>query len=502
MPNKQQYKGRILPLLSDGMGRELFMSNTEDDFSVEDLSDYIGTLLEELEIQHYGASQDLRSLMAEQVDDNAPWEGDGEVAFLLYFLHYPPVQLRQEIDAIPALKLLWDAMASVAAAPAFTQQQFANLASSLPNTSNVKCNKWGDIYGTHKYEQLDPGWAWTLKNDLLNHLPKWFGKGYGIADFQTHDWDQPFELQSSHDNQVWIAIIGDWGSGKYPLTGLANQNGPACAVMDSLAQLCPPPNYIIHLGDTYYSGTGAHRSPANEEVDNLVNILKLYPNLARNGRCFTLNSNHEMYGGAYGYYQQALTDPLFSSQQNCSYFALEFADWIIAGIDSAYFDPSVLYMQGGLGDQAKNPQYQFLSKLGVSGKKVILMSHHTGLSTDGASSSKYLWDDVTRVITPDYWYWGHIHLGAVYSANANSGSVKSRCIGHSAMPFAIPPGMANCQNTVDWYSDAPLDSTSRLQELYYSSPRAANGFAMLTLSEHGIKEDIYHIGCTTPVWSS
>lgn len=501
MANKQQYKNRIHPLLTQGMGQELLMSSAQDGFSVEALSDYISGLLEELEYQHHGASSHLRALLTPHAEGIEPWEGDGEVAFLLYFLHYPPVQLRQEIDAIPALKLVWDAMASVAAAPAFTPQQFAALSATLPSTHQVKCNKWGDIYGTQKYEQLDPGWAWTLKNDLLNHLPSWLGQGYGVAEFQRNDWHQPVELLGEDERQVRIAIIGDWGSGKYKLSGLADHHGPASAVMETLAKLDNPPDYLIHLGDTYYSGTGAHRSPANEEVVNLVDMLQAYPGIARQGRCFTLNSNHEMYGGAYGYYQQALSDPLFSSQQGCSYFALAFGDWIIAGIDSAYFDPSVLYMQGGLGDQASNPQYQFLSDLAGSGKKVILMSHHTGMSTDGGSPSKYLWDDVSSVITPDYWYWGHIHLGAVYSKNAYSGSVKSRCIGHSSMPFAIPPGMEHCQATVDWYSNSPLDAKQSLQAMYYTRPRAKNGFAMLTLGQSTIKEEIYQIGSTCPVWS-
>jgi len=337
---------------------------------------------------------------------------------------------------------------------------------------------------------------------LMNHIPKWFGKGYGIADFVKHDWNQPVALQPGSDGPVRIAIIGDWGSGKYKLNCLADKDGPACAVLDALRKLATPPDYIIHLGDTYYSGTGPNRSPAREETHHLVDILKLYPGLAKPGHCFTLNSNHEMYGGAYGYYSSALSDPLFSSQQGCSYFALEFGDWIIAGIDSAYFDPSTLYMNGGLGAKTINPQYQFLQQVKASGKKVIVMSHHTGLSTDGGSPSKYLWKDVTDVVTPDYWYWGHTHLGAVYSSKAYSGNVRCRCIGHSSIPFAIPPGMDKCRENVDWYSDSALECGKELQALYYSQPRAKNGFAILTLSEDGITEEVYDIGNTKPVWRS
>ncbi len=499
MPTQQEYSAKLLPLLSEGFRPQLLTAPSEAAFSIDELADTLGGILEELERQHFGAVSNVLALQAEK--PAAPWEGHGELAFLLYYLHNPPPELRAEIDTLPELKLVWDTMAAVAAPSPFTPSSFSSLAASLPTEAKVKCNEWGDIYGAGKYEQLDAGWAWTLKNDLMNHIPKWCGDGYGIANFVTHDWKQPVALQPSSDEQVRIAIIGDWGAGKYNLQGLVDMDGPACAVMDTLNKLATPPDYIIHLGDTYYSGTGPNRSPTGEETHRLIDILNLYPSIAKPGRCFTLNSNHEMYGGAYGYFGVALSNPLFSSQKGCSYFALEFGNWIIAGIDSAYFDPSPLYMDGGLGDKTKNPQYQFLQQIKASGKKVILISHHPGLSTDGGRRNQYFWNNVESVVTPDYWYWGHTHLGVIYSNNANSGHIKARCIGHSAMPFAIPPGMEKCRQNVEWYSNSPLDSTMALQALYYSQPRAKNGFAILTLGKDGITEQVYEIGNTKPVKS-
>lgn len=500
MSTRKEYSDKIKPLLSESLSEHLLAAAAKEIFSLDDLSNRLGAILEELERQHLGASTHVKSLMASEPGE--PWSGDGELAFLLYFLHNPPAELRQEIDASPILKAVWDSMAAVAAPSPFTPTDFINLSSNLPEGAMVKCNEWGDIYGTEKYEQLDVGWAWTLKNTLLNHLPDWPSKGYGIAKFVVNKSEHSVTLKPGSDEKVRIAIIGDWGSGKYKLNGLTGSDGPACAVMDTLNALSTPPDYIIHLGDTYYSGTGPNRSPKKEEIDNLVDMLKLYPDLAKPGNCFTLNSNHEMYGGAYGYYQSALTDSLFSGQKGCSYFALEFGDWIIAGIDSAYFDPSTLYMEGGLGSKSENPQYKFLKEIKATGKKVIVMTHHTGLSTDGNNPSKYLWKDMTSVISPDYWYWGHIHLGAVYSANAYSGEMKTRCIGHSSMPFAIPPGMEKCKENIDWYSDTALESSKKLEALYYSRPRAKNGFSMITLSASGITEQVYEIGNTKPVWSS
>jgi hypothetical protein len=79
--------------------------------------------------------------------------------------------------------------------------------------------------------------------------------------------------------------------------------------------------------------------------------------------------------------------------------------------------------------------------------------------------------------------------------------MRTGCIGHGSMPFAIPPGMDGCRQYVDWYSQTPLDPSPVFQALYYSQPRARNGFVMLTLSRNGMTEQVYDIGNTTPVWS-
>jgi hypothetical protein len=497
MATKDQYTNNLLPLLKAGFPDVLDRAIDDEAFSIDDLAGKLGGILEELERQHMGAVRTLQALQASQTPK--PWDGDGELAFLLYYLHYPPLDLRQEIDADPLLKFVWDTLEQVAPASPFDPRSFAALTSFLQAGATVKCNEWGDIYGTDTYEQLDPRWAWTLKNDLLNHLPKFLGKGYGVAGFVKHDWSKPIELAANKDGNVRIAVIGDWGAGKYKMKGLQNPDGPAYEVMDTLNSLSPP-DYIIHLGDTYYAGTGPNRTPRDEEIHNLVDVWESYPKLSQEGRCFTLNSNHEMYGGAYGYYGSALPRPMFCKQHGCSYFALEFGDWIIAGIDSAYYDPSALYMQGGLGGKKEDPQYDFLKRIKATGKKVILMSHHTGLSTDGSGPSKYLWNDVTRILQPDYWYWGHVHLGVVYSENAYSKKTKARCIGHSSIPFAIPPGMKKHQSNVSWYSDTPLESTTNRRALYHDSPRAKNGFAMITLCENSISEEIFNMGCQTPIW--
>lgn len=520
MPTQEEYRKRLQPLIKEAFApqpsssfsppppspspyivrrsrlHEERISLSEEE--AEHIQDKMSALLYELEQQNESAGIHMRSAGAVEEDatmpagivppsaDVLPFKRSKK-GLLLHYLHNPPENMRREIDSLPGLKKLWH-IASQAAAPSVVEPRILNQLTYISRTK-AACNEWGDIYGTGKYEMLDLGWAWVLKNIFLNFLPEWLGDGNGVRRFVQHDWTEPVRLQPGKEGQVRIAVIGDWGSGKYRLAGLPGSDGPACAVMDTLGSLPQPPDYIIHLGDTYYTGTGMNRSPEGEEIDNLLEILKLYPKIARSGNCFTLNSNHEMYGGAHGYYA-ALFNPLFSRQKGCSYFALEFGDWIIAGLDSAYFTPSALYMDGGLGRRGKDPQYDFLQQIKAAqaaGRKVILMSHHPGVTPDGRKFTR-LWTDVG--FSPDYWYWGHLHLGIFYNAKACS-TTRCRCIGHSSMPFAVPPRMEHCKDYVDWYSKTPLASGTN---------RAKNGFALLTLSEKGITEEVYDIGNTQPVW--
>lgn len=263
MPTREEYSARLLPRLAEGFRPHLVGAARGRVLSVAGLAATLGGILEELERQHLGASAHVQAVMGGQ--PTQPWEGHGNLAFLLYYLHKPPPALRAEINALPELRIVWDAMAAVAAPSPFTPESFTALGASLPAQAMVKCTEWGDIYGTGKYEQLDAGWAWTVKNDLMNHLPRKMGKGCGVANFVKRDWKKPLALQPGSDGQVRIAIIGDWGSCKYSLHGLANKDGPACAVMNTLGKLKPAPDYLVHMGDTYYSGTDANRSPAREE---------------------------------------------------------------------------------------------------------------------------------------------------------------------------------------------------------------------------------------------
>ena len=227
----------------------------------------------------------------------------------------------------------------------------------------------GGIFGDRTYELLDPAGLSILAEYIWHYFFEDF------APFIVKNVLIP--LQGAASQKVRIALVGDWGSGDY------SPAGPAGDVMSQIQKL--QPDYVIHLGDTYYSGT------ANEEKTNL---LAGWGGVS--GKSFTLNSNHEMYDGGFGYFKTSLGSSLFGAQQGASYFALQYGDaahggpWTILALDTGYWSTSALVMDGSICDQTSSrhgstAQLDFISHLGLSPQKVIVLTHHNPISYDGSS---------------------------------------------------------------------------------------------------------------------
>jgi hypothetical protein len=315
----------------------------------------------------------------------------------------------------------------------------------------------GQIWGTGKYEQLDPGWAeagalwlehvFTGKHPFPNNPPV-----IPIDDF------------------VQIALVGDWGTGDW--RSPANP-APSTDVARHVTFL--EPDITVHLGDVYYAGT-------NDQEQSL--LVDLWP--AGPKGSFTLNSNHEMYSGGSPYFDVALANPKFALQHGSSFFALENQNWIIVGLDSAYYSSEAgMYMDGSLGDDGI--QVGFLEEQVKKGKRVIVLTHHNGHSDDG-SATNTLWNQVTSAFPanagPALWYWGHVHAGVVYQPHDPQGrNVACRCCGHGALPWGQAPVFNNPSNVL-WYEKRPANDSDIPQ-------RVLNGFAVLYLDGPNIDEVFY-----------
>jgi hypothetical protein len=338
-----------------------------------------------------------------------------------------------------------------------------NVINSLQAGVVIAVGPDGVIWGTGKWQQFDPGWIEAFAVFLESLLP--FG---GIHDFVK----TPQTIMIP--NKVQIALAGDWGTGEW-----RTQKNPSPSTRVRQQMIALNPDVTIHLGDVYYSGT------EDEEQHLLTNLWPPAPSGS-----FSLNSNHEMYSGAKPYFA-AISKVPFDKQRGCSYFALENDNWIIVGLDSAYYSPDGnLYMNGQLFiDGFPNEQNKFLQDKGeraqLDNKKVIVLTHHNGIDDPGANTN-LLFEQVMNAFPgdnrPAYWYYGHQHIAAIYKPIGPKG-VLCRCCGHGALPCGKASEMAGAANVV-WH-EARLANDPDIPE------RVLNGFAVLKLDGPDIQEVFY-----------
>ncbi|MEZ4875882.1 MAG: metallophosphoesterase [Flavobacteriaceae bacterium] len=338
----------------------------------------------------------------------------------------------------------------------------------------------GTVLSTKPFANFDQGWFTAFLNLFITVKDTlWYNGG-------TFPTTSPpvIPLQGKAPNTVSIAILGDWGAG----------NPAAMAVMDQIQQVIKP-DYIIHVGDTYYGGTPALNSPTGDKYfapgEELANLVNLWPS-AWNGKSFTLNSNHEMYSGANGLYYDALLNPKspFTAQKGSGCFALKLGDWTLVGLDSAYNSSSFsAFMTGSIGEKG-GFQTQWLQSLQLDPKKTIVFTHHNGFEDDTTSASP-LWAEIHYALKGDpfAWYWGHVHNGIVYTQPITIPNTKmvpgfttatyARCLGHAALPYGLATSLEQppAKNNITYKADSPQPFPSK--QLY-------NGFAVLTLTtSHG-----------------
>jgi hypothetical protein len=346
------------------------------------------------------------------------------------------------------------------------------VADSLDVNIIIGADGGGEIWGTGKYEQLDPGWllagAEWLEHFIVPNHP-----------FST----KPADPIKMPDN-VQIGLAGDWGTGDW-----RNNKNPAPSTDVGIHMNFLQPHLTIHLGDVYYAGTG-------DEEEQL--LVKIWPKGSMGS--LALNSNHEMYSGAGAYFNAIGSSP-FDMQAGCSYFALYNNNWVIVGLDSAYYsDRDGLYRDGALFPSSGGHQEQldFLrtqaNAAADTHKKMILLTHHNGIAQD-ASAPTLLWSQVMSAFPPDagpdYWYWGHVHLGAAYQNQKNgTKEVNCRCCGHGGLPCAAATEMEN-QTGVLWYEKVSAKDPD-FQGKPDNLQRVLNGFAMLYLDGPTIQEVFYN----------
>jgi hypothetical protein len=261
---------------------------------------------------------------------------------------------------------------------------------------------------------------------------------------RRHDFvDAP--ARAALDARSRIVLISDWGSGR---TDARHVAGQAKRYLDGAV-----PTHLVHLGDTYYSGTEA------EAQRNVLDEWPVDPAEAGTIRSWALNGNHDMYSGGHGLFEVTLADPRFALQRvqggaTTSWFVLANDDWNVVALDTAWRHPELdirgdqLFVEGDLGHLHGSQVDEVLRCARETGKRLLVLSHHQlysayddhriALGPDRPDTTP-LQEELKPVLDEreiDAWFWGHEHDCLAYERGFG-GVGAARAVGHGAVPTPV-----------------------------------------------------------------
>lgn len=436
----------------------------------------------------------------------APPGGDIEFGFVLYWIHNLPWEIKLYLDLHPLLLVAYELLLSRAPPTKLTTAGYEQLEADFSGYGEPGPD--GTLYGRKKYQQLDKDWMLAALNYALNVLDP-----DAIYHPLPDKAGPPIPLTRKDGDEAKdpvLGIVGDWGTGYYDDEGV---DCPAQRVIEQIVDpaASPPIDYLIHLGDVYYAGTDWRPLPGEEKA----NFYRHWPDQGP-GRNFTLNSNHEMYGAASGYFDVALqAGGPFAAQEGMSYYALCYGPWLVLCLDSAYYSDAYngrrFYMEGAIGTDALDCQIRWVEQFRGHDGPVMVMTHHQGCDLTGSNVTP-LFAQVAAALgrPPTIWYWGHVHNAIVYdnlfdSRTRRRFATKGRCCGHGAIPFGNAWGLEDANGkrlpNILYYAHTPDPDLPHTGGPNPANPRVRNGYALVTLhTDGGFSEAFYETGAPQPLF--
>jgi calcineurin-like phosphoesterase family protein len=272
--------------------------------------------------------------------------------------------------------------------------------------------------------------------------PRWITGVAGAVARRLERGNHPFNpvpARAQIADDARVVLVGDWG------TGLPRARAVAAFMREEVEDALADGReaHVIHLGDVYYSGDDA-------EYDRRLLADGLWPadagDAAGGVTSWSLNGNHDMYSGGWGYFDHLLAEERFAAQRSpdgrgTSFFRITSPSWELVGLDTSWeADPLSLGRSAALHD----PQAAFVARVaGESDRKLALLSHHQFVSVhdpqeiDGTLPSKLA--DVLASGRVTAWFWGHEHRCMGYAATG--GVAAPRCLGHGGVPVVVSEGL-------------------------------------------------------------
>jgi Calcineurin-like phosphoesterase len=282
-----------------------------------------------------------------------------------------------------------------------------------------------------EFSVTDPGWVSSLI-------------AMGIQKFRNPRKFNPLPAPPVEmKDRCRLVMVGDWGS------GLPRAQKTAVAMRKYVEECLADGTdcHVIHLGDVYYSGW---------DFEYRERFLPYWP--VKKGEesrigSWSLNGNHDMYSGGYGYYDTLLADPRFGKQAKSSFFRLHNKNWQILGLDTAYDDNSL-----------RDPQAKWVTEtLAANPQKTMLLTHHQFFSAyeNAEDVGAVLREKLKPLLAAgriDAAIWGHEHRCVAYSTFENIR--YPRLIGHGGIPAYMTHAQADAYPAPATFEDRRFISAS------------------------------------------
>jgi len=258
-----------------------------------------------------------------------------------------------------------------------------------------------------KGTQNDIGWAETIIEKIKSDKRIFIDPIIDVTNNYLPEINDPDCYKIS--NKCKIAIISDWAIG----------TPQAYDVIVKINKLNP--DYLIYLGDVYYSGT------IKEFDENFFEPIK--KNLNPNTRIFFIPGNHDYYSGSEGIYYC-----LNKIGQRTTYFSLYNDYYQFEGFDTGFNESNPLIASKLIKDNTfiqkkENDWHENRFNIGLkANRKITVLTHHPPIT----SSDQIYWDldDKNRPSIPintnllnstypymeniSLWFFGHTHGFNIY----------------------------------------------------------------------------------------
>lgn len=300
----------------------------------------------------------------------------------------------------------------------------------IPGAARPHESKWS------MFTAFDPRWEIRIGEALVERLVR-----------RKHDFNPEPSPPATLGSTARLVLIGDWG------TGLPRAVDVAAHARKWLldAQRDGRDVHAIHLGDVYYSGS-------ESEYDKRMLAHGMWPVAREEAEAigsWCLIGNHDMYGGAWAYFDYLLRDDRFRRQRSpdgkgTSHFSLVNDDWRVMGLDTSWQDHLFSHPDWGALEDPQAEHVISAARAG-DGRKLLLLSHHQLVSAYDHKISPEIREKLKPALDSGRvrgWLWGHEHRCMTFADQY--GVPFGSCIGHGGVPQLAHPESAPVPEPGRW----------------------------------------------------